>query len=451
MTAYMTDMQSLKALQTMTFESFVMLTPTSFIIPIVQTRIDITSGRNANLTDLSDLFWTHHLCIYAFPPFSTFPVSSDPSEPVAPPHTATLVRIIDMPTFHVDIQNDIPPPRMNIRADPPPRADAPTHPIENVQPFLPEPKSGTYTIEFSCSTPEIPFPHFVMVIPKRALLPYVPPRDSPMLRQARPKPMPIVAWDTFRHDVRLFGPKMMPAGMFRSSFVCDVRDMMGITTDCTAWVCYIYHNRYITPVRRDFNDATPPTEDGDEDDHRYDADRLRLYDFDPLRVRRELLKRTHADPAYISLLWSSAAAHAAPSVSASPQVASPSIAEESPAAVSTVSPTSSSPSRARSFIRRLSSSFKRSRIDPPNAEDATSSSVHEIDPAHKYDGLVNGVNLVTAETVIPPNVLFQEEVRTGANFPFTYVDNFLFNSETVLIDDERIVIVNVSPDLFRSG
>lgn len=51
--------------------------------------------------------------------------------------------------------------------------------------------------------------------------------------------------------------------------------------------------------------------------------------------------------------------------------------------------------------------------------------------------------LVTAETFLPPNILLPEGTSTGANFPFTFVDKFDFDSETVLIDDERIVLVNV--------
>lgn len=199
-----------------------MLTPTSFIVPIVHTRLDTASGRNGILNDPSDLSWTHHLCLFAFPPFSAFPIPTDPSEPVSPPHAATLVRTIDMPSFHVDLTRDIPPPRMNIRADPPPRAEFPTHPVENVQAFVPEPTSGTYTIEFACQTPDVPFPHYVMVMPKSTLLQHVPPKDSPLLRQARPKPMPVVSWDKFRHDVRLFGHEMIPSCKSRPTLFKDL-------------------------------------------------------------------------------------------------------------------------------------------------------------------------------------------------------------------------------------
>ena len=197
----------------MSFESFVMLTPSSFMVPIVHTRLDTMSGRNDVLNDISDLSWTHHLNIYAFPPLSSTPVSDDPSEPHTPPHTATLVRTLDMPLFDIDLTDERPPPRMAIRADPPPRTEFPTHPVENVQPFVPQPTSGTIIIEFACQTQAMPFPHYVLAVPRKTLLRYIPPRDSLLLRQARPGPAGVVSWDTLRPDVRLFGPDMIPACM----------------------------------------------------------------------------------------------------------------------------------------------------------------------------------------------------------------------------------------------
>jgi hypothetical protein len=228
----------------MSFESFVLLSPSAFVIPTVITHLDTLSDTQDDLDNPTDLSFTHHLHLYAFPPFS------EVKDPHAPPHTATHIATLDLPKFHVDFAAHIPPPHITIRTDPPPRYTLPTH---EVTPWMPNPESGVAILEVYCHNPVGRDPHYVMICQKSTLIQYLPAPTSPLLLQAFPRPAPVVPWETLAPNMRMFDAE--PA--------CEC---LGWTPLNIAWVCYVYQNRYITRYGRN----------------------LRLYDFDPLRVRKEI-------------------------------------------------------------------------------------------------------------------------------------------------------------------
>jgi hypothetical protein len=192
----------------MSFESFVLLSPWSFIIPTIVTHLDITSPNQDDPGDVSDLSWTHHLYIYAFPPLSSTIINA--GEPVPPPHTAVHVKTFDLPPFLVNIERGIPPPRMSIRADPPPRITPPTHPDGSQAPFQPLPESGIYIIELYCQMPDT-LPHYQIFMEKATMLQYLPSPDSALLRTAFPRPAVPVPWTDLAPKVRMFGPDLDPS------------------------------------------------------------------------------------------------------------------------------------------------------------------------------------------------------------------------------------------------
>ena len=192
----------------MSFETFVLLTPWSFAIPTIVTHLDHQSDTQDVLDDASDLSWTHHLHIYAFPPFSAVHVS--PSEPTPPPHTAVHIKTIDLPRFHVDLNRMMPPPRLSMRADPPPRYTPPTHPEGRQAAFLPDPASGIFIIDIYGQMPAtLRQPHYQILLLKSVLLPYLPSPDSSLLTTAFPRPAAIVPWADIAPKVRMMIPEMV--------------------------------------------------------------------------------------------------------------------------------------------------------------------------------------------------------------------------------------------------
>ncbi|ORY34688.1 hypothetical protein BCR39DRAFT_462572 [Naematelia encephala] len=250
---------TIRAFPTMSFESFVLLSPSAFVIATIVTHLDPQSEVIEELNNADDLSFTHHLHLYAFPPLGSIPVSDNPSEPFPPPHTAVHVATLDLPKFYVNISEQIPPPRLLIRTDPPPRHTLPQHPRDNLPAFHPTPQSGVMMVEFFCQMPDTERdPHYIMAVLKSTLIQYLPAPTSPLLFQAFPRPAPVVPWPVLAPFVRLLGPDMEPSH----------------------WVCYVYQYRYAT-IRRQ-------TEGG--------AAKLRVYDFDPLRVRKEISDRRNAPP-----------------------------------------------------------------------------------------------------------------------------------------------------------
>lgn len=185
----------------MSFESFVLLSPSAFVIPTIVTHLDLDSDVIEDLDNPADLSWTHHLHLYAFPPFSSIKVKEGDVFP--PPHTAVHIATIDMPAFYIDISRNIPPPRMSIRTDPPPRHLPPKYPVHRPDPFHPNPESGLIVMEIYCQMPDS-FPHYVMCLLKSTLIQYLPAPTSPLLYQAFPRQAPVVPWRNLAPHVRMF-------------------------------------------------------------------------------------------------------------------------------------------------------------------------------------------------------------------------------------------------------
>jgi hypothetical protein len=122
---------------------------------------------------------------------------------------------------------------------------------------------------------------------------------------------------------------------------------------------------------------------------------LRLYDFDPIRLRKEICDRKYGN---------------LPVGSAEDDITSKS---------STASPTGST------------TPAKRRRGGSSGDEDV------------KVDGDRDGIVLVTEETVVPSNTLLPQGLRTGSKMPYMYVEKRTSGSNS-LIDAERVVIVHVS-------
>lgn len=121
-----------------------------------------------------------------------------------------------------------------------------------------------------------------------------------------------------------------------------------------------------------------------------------LYDFDPLRVRKEQLDRLH----------------------------------KLPPSPTTTSSSDSPPTKRRTLLPRLRSSS--SSTSPTQSRGTLS-----------VDGDIDGVTLVTAETVLPGYIPLMGEIRTGRDFPYMLVKRAT-TADVALIDGERIVEVGVS-------
>jgi hypothetical protein len=104
----------------------------------------------------------------------------------------------------------IPPPRLSIRADPPPRLNPPTQPDGTQAPFQPLPESGIFVVEFYCQMPHS-MPHYQMFLERSTLTNYLPSPDSSLLRTAFPRPAVPVPWADLAPKVRMWGPDLDPS------------------------------------------------------------------------------------------------------------------------------------------------------------------------------------------------------------------------------------------------
>ncbi|WRT69747.1 uncharacterized protein IL334_006738 [Kwoniella shivajii] len=354
---------TLKAPAVSTFESFILLTPTSFLIPSVHTRLRPDSLIQDDLADARDLIFTHHLHIYAFPPFSTSQIKE--GEPLPPAHSPTHIAVIDLPKFLIDLDEDLPPPRMTIRTDPPPRSQFPSHPKENPQQFIPDPESGIIIMEFYCQPLNAIFgqnnrPHFVLFSLKKTFLAYLPAPTSPLLVQAFPRPAPVIKWKSIADKVRFIGP--------------DEPEQ--------SWVCYVYGSRYVVPYHHEAESSTT----------------IRLYDFDPLRVRQELYSRRDSNF------------------------------------------TASAPQSPRGIVHRLMFGLSTSTSPPTSSATTPNEDI-------KFDGDKDGIYLITEETVLKKKSPLDQEVRSGKDLPFIYAEKKLRKEvETVVMDGERLVVFDYRGD-----
>ncbi|WVW86867.1 hypothetical protein I302_108922 [Kwoniella bestiolae CBS 10118] len=363
-----------------TFESFILLTPNSFLIPSVRTRLRPDSMNPEDLADARDLIFTHHLYIYAFPPFSFTSnctttggstATGNSTEPPPPAHTPTPIAIIDLPEFVVDLDDNLPPPRLTIRTDPPPRHTFPTHPEEKIQQFVPEPESGIIIMEFYCQ-PRTAFPHshphYVMFSLKKTFLAYLPAPTSPLLLQAFPRPAPVIKWESIAPKVRLIGPDEPEP----------------------SWVCYVYGSRYVVPYPHSSESSTT----------------VRLYDFDPLRVRQELYSRRNEG--FVGTL----------------------------------------PTSPRGLVQRLMFGLSTSTPSTPaTTGKEPSTKRNSIEGYQKYDGDRDGIVLVSEETVLKKKIPLKGEIRTGRELPFIYSEKkYVREIETVVMDGERLVLFDYTDD-----
>ncbi|WWC92861.1 uncharacterized protein L201_007822 [Kwoniella dendrophila CBS 6074] len=357
-----------------TFESFILLTPTSFLIPSVRTRLRPDSLIQDDLADARDLIFTHHLHIYAFPPFSSTAAPVKEGEPEPPAHTPTHIAVIDLPEFHIDLDEDLPPPRMTVRTDPPPRHQFPQYPLENIQQFIPDPESGIIILEFYCQPFNLNFgnnikPHYVMFSLKKTFLAYLPAPTSPLLLQAFPRPAPVIKWETIAPKVRFIGPDEPEP----------------------SWVCYVYGSRYVVPYDHEADQSTT----------------IRLYDFDPLRVRQELYSRRNDN--FIAR----------------------------------------APQSPRGIVQRLMFGLSTSSITSKHENDSTTSSSggKSNKEQGKHDGDRDGIHLITEETILKKKSPLAVEVKSGRELPFIYSEKKIKKQvETVVLDSERLIIFDYRGD-----
>lgn len=260
------------------FESFVLLTPSSFCIPVTIARLPDAALAPDDLTPAAfrQLFWTHHLYLYAYPPLGDHAGSGH--------WTAQHVSTVDMPPIKNRFLQGVPPMAMGIRTDPPPRTFNSPYPLHAPPPYLPDPESGVAIITFALQAhffpmfnPELPDnPVFTLIVYKSTLAKLLPEPTSPLLKQAFSRPVPVMPFKRLAPDCRLLGPDRVP----------------------TAWVCYVYQNRYVTPYARVV--GTLEMSDSDEGEEA-EADEiielsLQVFDFDPRRVRKERLDRARRLP-----------------------------------------------------------------------------------------------------------------------------------------------------------
>lgn len=258
-------------------QSFQLLTPTSFIVTAFRAV--------AEVDDAHDLEFSHHLDLYAFPPFDRLPADSERR------WRPTLVKTFDLPRFTTDLRNNILPPQPSLRVEPPPRQTFPEYPLHGPPPFVPDPTSGVVLVSLRQQLLNIEEPddidvlHFMFVFPKPLLIshiPSVPDMEERLARNALIPPLATtispeqltalwadvprtVPWDELAPYVRALGPRHPQA----------------------EWVCYVYQNRYVTVE----DVLWSPEEGSDSDDGHALVPHLCAYDFDPRRVRKEFCDR----------------------------------------------------------------------------------------------------------------------------------------------------------------
>lgn len=257
--------------------SFQLLTPTSFIVTAYRAV--------AEVEDAHDLQFSHHLDLYAFPPASQLP--SDSERRWRP----TCVRTFDLPRFTTDLRNNVLPPQLMVRVEPPPRQTFPEYPLHAPPPFVPDPASGVVLVSARQQLLNIEEPddvdvlHFMFVFPKPLLISYLPrvaDLDARLARNALIPPAAVtisdeqlaelwadvprsVPWDELAPHVRALGPRHPQA----------------------EWVCYVYQNRYVTVE----DVLWSPEADADPADGHALVPHLCCYDFDRRRTQQEINTR----------------------------------------------------------------------------------------------------------------------------------------------------------------
>ena len=152
---------------------------------------------------------------------------------------------------------------------------------------------------------------------------------------------------------------------------------------------------------------------------------IRLYDFDPLRVRKEACDRKYNNPP-VGFSDSSAIDPLDAKMSEDETRGSPG-GGQGPSGVEG----STTRSRGPSIGRRLSDLRQRMSFSKPKDT-----------PKKTVDGDRDGIVLVTESEYITPNILLPEGMETGRELPYVYVERRT-RGDNALIDGERIVIVHV--------
>jgi hypothetical protein len=152
------------------------------------------------LDSFSDIQFTHHLELYAFPE----------GEVPETPYVAIHVATIDLPPFKVQLNRGIMPVRLGARTDPPPRQSFARFPLHAPPPFAPEPSSGIAIFEIHCHSIVLHAeqPHYVLFMLKSTLLRYMPAPTSPLLKETWSRPIPVISWDKIAPYSRMLGPQM---------------------------------------------------------------------------------------------------------------------------------------------------------------------------------------------------------------------------------------------------
>lgn len=380
----------------MRFESFVLLSPSAFVIP---TLVVHTSPDELNVLPT----WSHHLHLYAFPPFSAIQLPKTKDVPMPPPHTPIHVATLDLPEFTVDLENDIPPCRLTVRSDPPPRHTLPTHPTSGSIPaFQPTPESGVIVVGMNGQIADVELATYALIIPKSALLQYLPAPTSALLFAAFPRPAPVVPWRMLAPRVRMFGPYW----------------------PLTDWVCYVYQNRVIIPWERPDlfdpeNEAVVWAEFGS------DAPAMRLFDFDPLRVRKEVKDRTYSLP---------------PTKLVDPDEE----AEQDLFDLDFRPHKRPAHGRSDALIRHV---LEEVGVIGGRGDRQTRAGDSASRPK-SIEGERHGVTLVTSETVLERRIPLAQEVRTGSKFPYMFVEK-KSAADVAILDGDRIAVLHVSTRVLR--
>ncbi|CAK9784540.1 hypothetical protein CC85DRAFT_283040 [Cutaneotrichosporon oleaginosum] len=283
---------SIEAPDHISFESFVLLTASSFCVTATVARVSNGELAPDDLTPeaFRELYWTHHLHLYAFPPISDHPAGA--------PWTAQHVSVINMPSINNRFLRGIPPMQMSIRTDPPPRTFNSPYPMHAPPPYLPDPESGVAIVTFVQQRGFFPLnpllptaPTFTLIVAKATLAKLLPEPTSPLLKQTFSRPVPVVPFSRLAPDCRFFGPDRVMS--------CELCPSTLLTV---AWVCFVYQNRYVAPYARVVGTVHLPLAGDNPDDEETEEQEvvdlsLQVFDFDQRRVRKEKLDRARRFPA----------------------------------------------------------------------------------------------------------------------------------------------------------
>lgn len=258
-------------------QSFQLLTPTSFIVTAYRAV--------AEVDDAHDLEFSHHLDLYAFPRFDTLPQDTERR------WRPTCIKTFDLPRFTTDLRNNILPPQMSVRVEPPPRQNFPQHPLHAPPPFVPDPATGVVLVSVRQQLLNLEVPdegetlHFMFVFPKPLLISHMPQVADYEERLSRNSLIPPLAATISAEELAELWADV-PRSVSWAELAPHVR-ALGPRHPQAEWVCYVYQNRYVTVE----DVLWSPEADSDSDDGHALVPHLCAYDFDAHRVQKEINDR----------------------------------------------------------------------------------------------------------------------------------------------------------------